>query len=386
MLNWLLVAFPIVALSGWYLGRSGQEKPSTTKAVSRDYLKGLNYLLNEQPDKAVDIFIRMLEVNAETVDTHLALGNLFCRRGEVDRAIRIHQNLISRSHLDKTHRIQALLALARDYMLAGVFDRAERLFQEVIDSGEYVIESMTYLLDIYQQEKDWEQAIIIANRLQAATEQLMRTEIAHYYCELAIDAKIKISNEQAVRFLKRALAIDKCSVRASLLQGQWESEAGDYESAVKCYRHIQKQDPDFLSEAIPGLLFCYEQLNNEAELIRFLQACLDVYPKVPLVLFLSERLQHHYGNQAAIDFVINQLQKQVSLRGLHRLIELQKCISGKTDKESFGLLAEFAQELLQEKPVYLCQNCGFSGKVLHWQCPTCKLWSSIKPIHGLKGD
>ncbi len=385
MLNWLLVAFPIAALSGWYFGRSGQKKSTTNQTVSRDYLKGLNYLLDEQPDKAVDIFIRMLEVNSETVDTHLALGNLFRRRGEVDRAIRIHQNLISILHLDKTHRIQALLALGRDYMLAGVFDRAKRLFQQVIDTGEYVIESMMYLLDIYQQEKDWEQAIIIANRLQAATGQPMRNEIAHYYCELAIDAKTKISSEQAMRFLKRGLAIDRNSVRASLLHAEWECEAGHYKAAVKQYRRIKQQDVNFLSEALPGLLFCYKKLNNETELIHFLQECLAVEPKVSIILFLSERLQHAYGVQVAVDFIIEQLKKHASLRGLYRLIELQTSLTDEKSKESMKLLAEFTQRLLQDKPTYLCQNCGYSGRVLHWQCPTCKLWGTIKPIHGLAG-
>src|ERR1700722_4591820 len=157
MLEWMVYFLPILALSAWYFEWFKKKPPDASKTLSRDYLVGLNFLLNEQPDKAVDVFIKLLEVDSETVETHLALGSLFRRRGEVDRAIRIHQNLIARPQLSALDRKEALMALGLDYMSAGVFDRAERIFLEVVElGGNREISSLQGLLAIYQQEKAWE--------------------------------------------------------------------------------------------------------------------------------------------------------------------------------------------------------------------------------------
>jgi len=385
MLDIAAVLLPFVAVSSWYLGRGGKGQGNKPRILSRDYLIGLNYLLNEQPDKAVDIFIKMLEVDSETIETHLALGNLFRRRGEVDRAIRIHQNLISRSNLEKSQRIQALLSLGRDYMLAGVLDRAERLFQEVIESGEYTKESLTYLQDIYQQEKDWEQAIVVAEKLEMQTGCSMSKVIAHYYCELAEEA-YKNNKEQAQRLLKRAIAVDHGCVRATLLNGQWQMEQGYYRQAIDLYFYVKEQDPDYLSEAIKPLVKCYQYSGDEVELIQFLRSCLVEHPRISVMLELSDRLQHYQGEQIAADFLATQLREHTSFRGLSQLIKLQVDLSEGTTREKLQLLHGLTIRLLKDKPVYRCGHCGYAGKVLHWQCPSCRHWDSIKPLHGLEGD
>lgn len=381
-----LLVLPLAALSGWFLGRSKKQPTDRTSMWSQDYLTGLNYLLNEQPDKAVDVFIRMLEVDSETVETHLALGNLFRRRGEVDRAIRIHQNLIARPNLAKSQRIQSMLALGRDYMLAGVLDRAERLFLEVIEAGEYTADSLKYLLDIYEQEKDWQQCIAVAQKLEVTIGKSMHQVIAHYYCELAIEPSSKVNRDQGLRYLKRALAVDKQCVRAVLILGAWEAEAGNYKSAIRAYRRVKDQDPDYLSEAIPNIVACYQKLGQEAQLIQYLRNCLEDHPRISIVLILSERLKHWRGESAAADFVTEQLRKRPSVRGLKQLIDLQISLSEGSAKEKLFLLQKLTEQLIKDKPVYRCGNCGFSGKVLHWQCPSCKQWSMVKPIHGLEGD
>src|SRR6476469_7136107 len=155
----------LAALAGaWYLGYQSKQKKHESEKLTlpRDYLVGLNFLLNEEPDKAVDIFIKMLEVDSNTVETHLAVGKLFRKRGEVDRAIRIHQNLIARPQLEKVYREQSLYELGKDYLSAGMLDRAERIFQDLINSKNYTAHALSTLLDIYQQEKDWENAVNIA--------------------------------------------------------------------------------------------------------------------------------------------------------------------------------------------------------------------------------
>ena len=212
IIDLLLLLLPVAAASGWYAAKRSIDANThkDNDGFTRPYLVGLNYLLNEQPDKAVDVFIKMLEVDSEMVETHLALGTLFRRRGEADRAIRIHQNLIARPNLSKELRLQALLALGEDYLKAGVLDRAERVLLEFteIASGEIAIIGLRHLLDIYQQEKRWDLAINIANKLLTHGEPYQRN-IAHYYCELALQAKAQSQLEQTQRYLKRALEIEQ---------------------------------------------------------------------------------------------------------------------------------------------------------------------------------
>lgn len=380
------VLFTTIAVVSWHLGKWTRTRSQNTPSLSRGYLVGLNHLLNEQPDKAVDVFVKMLEVDSETVETHFALGSLFRRRGEVDRAIRIHQNLIARPHLSKVQRVQALLALGRDYMLAGVLDRAERLFHEVVDSGEYTTESLKYLLDIYQQEKDWEQAIAIAERLSIATGRSMHHCIAHHYCELSLEARSKVSREASERYLKKALSVDKQGVRPLLLQGQWEMEAGNYRGAIRAYKKVKEQDADYLTEAILPLVDCYQKLGQEDELIDYLHHCLRQFPRVPILLTLSERLQYHHGEVEAASFVANHLQERPSLHGLKRLLDLQLGTAQGEVQEKLTFLQKLTTQLLKDKPVYRCVQCGFSGKVLHWLCPSCKLWSTMKPINESEGE
>jgi lipopolysaccharide biosynthesis regulator YciM len=320
---WFLLTF-IALYIAWYLGyRSRDEDAAAQKFnLPRDYLVGLNYLLNEEPDKAVDVFIKMLEVDSSTVETHLAVGKLFRRRGEVDRAIRIHQNLIARPQLDKNCREQSLFELGQDYLSAGVLDRAERIFLEAVALREYSVPALRALLDIYQQEKSWHKAIETAAKLAAATRKNMQPVIAHYYCELAESAAQKGQYEQAYQFLKQALDSDSQCVRASLQLASVEMNKGDYKSALKNLKRIKDQDSNYLSEAIEALASCYENLNEEEKLVTYLMKVLDEYPKIPVVLILSERIRKWKGDKVAANFVADYIRRYPSLSGLHLFIDL----------------------------------------------------------------
>lgn len=387
MLEWLLILLPCSAILGWWLGkRSSQTAIPKISPVARDYLQGINYVLNEESDKAVALFIKMSTVDADTVEAHLALGNLFRRRGEVSRAILIHQNVIARPQLAKSHRIEALLALGRDYMEAGLFDRAEKLMLEVVESGEYVADSLRHLLAIYQQERDWEQAIIIAQRLESVTDQPMHTEVAHYYCELFLVALGTSSRyEQAIRFLKRALALDKACVRASLLISQCYIESGKYRQAFRILQRVHQQDPDFLSEAIPGLLKCAQHLHQEADLLVFLQKSLAQHPQIAVALLMTEYLSQTQGVAVACEFAATQLKQSASLRGLHQYLSLKVMLAQNQEQQTLTLVNGAVEYMLINQPLYQCSQCGYSGKVLHWQCPSCKLWATTKPIYSRQG-
>ena len=383
---WWVLLISSAVLGAWCLGYQSRQNRITAQKLNlpRDYLVGLNYLLNEEPDKAVDIFIKMLEVDSETVETHLAVGKLFRRRGEVDRAIRIHQNLIARPQLDKVCREQSLFELGQDYLSAGVLDRAERIFLDVMNNKEFAVPALRALLDIYQQEKAWENAIQIAQRLEIATKKNMQPVIAHYYCELAEIAFHKGQSESANQQLTQALETDPNCVRASLLKARVDMSNSNHKAALKSLKNIKNQNPDYLSESIDHLASCYEVLDEEEKLVSYLMQILEQYPHVPVVLILSERIRKRKGDKVAAKYVADYVRRYPTLRGLDLFINLYMSSTEGRARDDLTILQNLTKKLLSDKPDYQCVSCGFPGKTLHWLCPGCKQWSTTKPVHCLE--
>ena len=388
MLELLWLLLPVAALSGWYAARrSGEQGFGGESSIVRSaYFKGINYLLNEQPDKAIEVFTRMVEVDSDTVETHLALGNLFRRRGEVDRAIRIHQNLIARPSLSKEQRAYALFELAEDYMRAGLLDRAESLFEELLSLNIHTEPALRQMLDIYQQEKEWDKAIQIATRLESVAGQEMRQPIAQFYCEQAEQAREKGDTGLCRSLLKRALANDPDCVRASILFGDLERNTGNYKGALKAYQRVKQQDIDYLPEVLTRMQDCYTALGQTEPMADYLREVIEDYPGVSPMLALADLTARAKGEAAAVDFVADQLRRRPSVRGLNRLIRLNMQINGGKARDDLIVLQELFDELLRNRPVYECRHCGFTAKSLYWQCPSCKSWATIKPIKGVEGE
>ncbi len=247
MIEWLFFLLPIAALSGWLTARNYYKKKlKPNNKVGPAYFEGLNYLLNEQPDKAIDVFIRLLEVNSDTVETHLALANLFRRRGETDRALRIHQNLIARPTLTLNQRTQALTELGLDYMHAGVLDRAESIFLELQQQSTPPKEADRQLLRIYQQQKNWPQAIQVAKQLNTPSQSDIDTLIAQFYCELATIEK-NTAPSAANKYLKQALHYDPKCVRALLLEAEIAIAKNQYQSAINTLNLVAIRNADYIA-------------------------------------------------------------------------------------------------------------------------------------------
>jgi lipopolysaccharide biosynthesis regulator YciM len=383
-----LVLFLIALCIAWLIGyrmRAQEEKPSKKKhTLPRDYLVGLNFLLNEETDKAVDVFIKMLEVDSDTVETHLAVGNLFRRRGEVDRAIRIHQNLIARPHLEKLYREQALFELGQDYLSAGVLDRAEKIFLELVNEKSHAARALLLLLDIYQQEKDWKNALTTASKYQSVTKKNMQPVIAHYYCELAELAYNKNDDVLAENYLQKASTANAASVRASLLRAKVCMRQYNFKEALINLKRIKEQNPHYLSEAIDLLATCYEKLGQQDELVVYLEQLVNEHPRIPVVLILADRIRQWKGDKVAANFVAEYVRRYPSLRGLYSFVNLYiSSVEGRA-KEDLHILQKLMKKVLANKPSHKCTSCGFSGKTLHWQCPGCKQWNTMLPIHALE--
>ncbi len=387
----LFILLPFIILAfmlGFFLGRRKADKKQTLTSYSltSDYFKGLNYLLNEQTDKAINVFAGMLDVGEETVDTHIALGNLYRQRGEVEQAIKIHQNVIAKPSLSLSRRNDALFELARDFMHAGLLDRAENLFQELLKKQSHVQAALKYLLSVYQQEHDWEEAIYIAKKLQAASSVSYSRQVAHFYCELALISQKSGNFKEALLLVKKALGTDKQSVRASILEGNLNKMMGNCKAASRAYRRVEQQDPMLLSEVQEPLVECYKELKKSKEIKSFLEHSLKKYGGITSILLYSEQIRYESGDKAAALFVVETLRKKPSIRGLSYLISISLDFTKGTAHDNLLILQEITNNLLRDKPVYQCDQCGFKAKTMYWQCPGCKSWSSIKPIQGIEGE
>jgi len=377
-MEWLAFLLPLAALSGWLSARRYyKNNPKySSHQLNPEYFKGLNFLLNEQPDKAIDVFINLLEVNSETVETHLALANLFRKRGEADRAIRIHQNLIARPSLTRSQRDQALIELGFDYMHAGVLDRAEQIFLELINKPSAPIPALEQLLRIYQQEKEWEQAIEMAKQILPQQENKLGAMIAQFYCEL-IEQQLDTVKSSPSPLIKLAHKYDKNCVRASLLEARNHIHNSRFQKALKCLHRIERQNPLYIAEALELLQNCYQQLNNLADFENWLHTILERHPNMTRArLMLTGIIQQKKGRQAAQNYLHHQLQSHPSVEGLHTLVSL----GDHSNPTLIPLIKDITHNLVTSSIQYSCNNCGFSGMSMHWQCPSCKQWSTIRPI------
>jgi len=293
-----------------------------SRALPLSYFRGLNFLLNEQPDKAIESFIEVVKVDPQTIDLHFALGNLFRRQGEIDRAIRMHQNLLDRPDLPAEKRQVAVFELAQDFHRAGLLDRAEELFGR-LDGSPFELQSLGFLLQIFEQEKDWQKAIRVTKRMEALAKRPYFKEIAHYYCELAQNAMLRSQLDDAHRHLEQALAEYKLCTRAAILLGDAAAQQGDYAAAITGWQRIESQNPAFLGLVADRLADAYRRTGDVAQGIRVLRSFEDQYPSLDLLNALFNLVLAHEGAEPAAYLIKDELARNPTLLGLDKLLEAQ---------------------------------------------------------------
>lgn len=376
---WLLLLLPAAAGTGWYFGR--RDRGNGAVNLPSAYFQGLNFLLNEQPDKAIEVFLKMLEVDSETVEMHLALGNLFRRRGEIERATRIHQNLIARPNLEEEQRLQALFQLAQDYLRAGLLDRAESLLLELIEVNTHATAALRLLKDIYEQESEWQKAIDVLRRLERERGEAMHATIAHYCCELA-DEKLEAGDRRAGRgFVKKALDSDPDCARARIQQGCINYNDGKYQEARKAWQRIRDEDIWCLSSILDQIIDCYQRLDDHAGLDHLLDRILEYTTNPHVLIARVNELERVRGREVAAVFLEQWLVRHPSVAGLARLMELERLAERVSDAGKNPIYT-LLNNLMDSEGSYRCRRCGFTGRTLYWHCPGCKSWDSQKPLSG----
>jgi lipopolysaccharide biosynthesis regulator YciM len=383
----IVALLPIAAASGWYAGRRGGALQTGRRVsrLSKTYFRGLNYLLNEQPDKAIELFLQLAEADKDTVETQFSLGYLFRRRGEVDRAIRLHQNLIARPGLSDEQKKYAVLELGEDYMKSGLLDRAETLFTDLVQMDVSVPQALRHLISIYQAERDWEKAIGHARGLEAATGEPTGALIAQFQCELAEQARLKGDPDTARARIADAFLADPHSTRAGILEGQIELAAGNDAAAIRAFERVARQNIDYLPEVLMPLMGAYQRGHDTSRARAFLAEMIERYPGFAPVFALSRILREEEGVSAARQFLSRQVRQRPSVRGQAALIDLSLEEPAEA-MASLMTLKQISDQLLVRSPAYRCSRCGFGARAHHWQCPSCKNWGTIKPQYNLLGE
>ena len=376
---WWLLAFPLFFVLGWLAARVDiKHLVKESRALPRTYLTGLNFLLNEQPDKAIDAFIEAVKIDNQTVELHFALGSLFRRRGETDRAIRMHQNLIDREDLSDEQRQHALSELGLDFLKAGLLDRAEAVFVKLRGTrfNEFALNN---LLDIYQQEKDWKKAIEIAEALPHHEGVLWEKEVANFHCELAAAAMANSRFDEAMEGLGRALALNRKSVRANMLMGDLCASRGDDRAALEAWKMVEKQNPIYLALVAERIMDAYRRLGELEQGIQLLRSYLDKYPSLDLLDALFQWELQKEGPQVAYQLVRDELRRNPTLLGLDKLLEAALLTASAEQRTDIELVKSLVHGHTRRVARYRCDTCGFKARQFYWRCPACGGWETYPP-------
>ena len=376
---WWLLALPIFFALGWIAARIDiKHLLRESRALPRSYFKGLNFLLNEQPDQAIEAFIEAARVDPETLELHYALGSLFRRRGETDRAIRVHQSLIEREGLSKRQRLHALSELGQDYLKAGLLDRAEEIFLKLRGS-ERDEEALKNLLEIYQQEKEWAKAIDIADAMPNHADHLWQKEAAEFRCELAALEMLHDRHDEARRLLDDALNANRKCVRATLLQGELAAKVGDDETALAHWKFVEQQNPAYLALIADKLLQAHIRLERKEQGIQVLCAWLERHSSLDLLDAVFRAELENAGAEKAYALVRDELRRNPTLLGLDKLLEAQILFAPVERRPDLELIKNLIHTHTRRVARYRCEACGFKARQFYWRCPGCGGWETYPP-------
>jgi len=372
---WYLILLPALFAAGWWLrGVDTRARGTDPQDTPRSMFRGLNFFLNEQPDKAIDAFIEVVKLDPETIELHHALGNLFRRRGEIDRAVRIHTHLLNRADLPAAERANALAELGQDFLKGGLLDRAEDAFVRLRDDPRHRLDALRCLARIYEMEREWVKAVDCARRLEREAGEAHHAAIAHFHCELADQALARSDLDAAQRFLTEAQVADRKSVRASMIAGELASRRGDREQAIALWTQIEATAPEHLALIALRLTEALDKAGRRADALNLLRRNLMDTPSIDLLDITVQRVAEWEGRVAAEQLLRNELKRHPSLLGFDRLLAMHP-LSDDVLAGLHPLIQAQARKLAR----YRCGKCGFRAREFHWQCPGCTSWGSYPP-------
>ena len=373
---WQLLLIPVFFGLGWFAARIDiKHLVRESRALPRSYFKGLNFLLNDEHDKAIEAFTEVIKADPQTIELHFTLGSLFRRRGELERAVHIHQGLLKREELPADLRLQAIQAVGKDYLSAGLLDRAEEAFTRLIGTA-LDLEAKRSLLAIYQTEKEWQKAIDIARELPDFATQI---EISHFYCELATAELMQARPAKAKDLLESAVLAHRQSTRANTLLGDVHVQEGELRKAIEAWQRIEQQNPSYLAVVSQRLLDAYTKLNRQGEGILLLRGYLQAYPSLDLLDTVFRLVLDHEGVEAALFLIKDELRRNPTVLGLDKLLETQLIMASPERRGDLELVKSIVHAQTRRLARYRCESCGFKARQFYWRCPACSGWETYPP-------
>ncbi|WP_448568445.1 lipopolysaccharide assembly protein LapB [Thalassotalea ganghwensis] len=389
MLGLLFLLLPVAMAYGWFMGRNSvkQKNHSAKQDLSIKYSTGLNYLLSNQQDKAIEHLIEALQVEDDTVEAHFAMANLFRKRGELDRALKIHEHLVRQKHLPSKAKQQAAYELGKDFLSAGLFDRAESMFQRLVKSKDYGVKSISYLLQIYQSTKDWQQGLLIKKEILKTKDKNLLHHLANFYCELATIALEQDKFIEVVELLENALKYDADSCRANWLLAKVYENHQQFNEACLCYQAIYHQDKEFFPDVIESMERCYNQLGACDEFFEFIKKVYDETASSTALIKYLTYIEQKSGIEKAVEFMLVALKRRPTVRAFNYFVKLQMALdNSKANQQNLDMIKELISAYINIKHRYSCRTCGFNSSKHYWACPSCHDWEQMKPIRGFEGE
>ena len=381
---WWLLILPLFFTLGWIAARVDiKQLIAESTALPAAYFKGLNFLISDQHGKAIEAFTEAVQANTDSLELHFALGSLFRRTGETDRAINMHLNLLAKKELTPNQKDAVKAELAQDYLKAGLYDRAEELFKGMHDTR-YQQPALNALLEIYVREREWAQAIETATELERLSGVPFRKEIAQYYCELAMNAIIAQQQDTARVHLNMALDANKNCVRANVLLGDLEASNGAHQAAISHWKRIEFQQPEYLGLVANKMLKSYRADGKLKQGLTQLNTYLEAYQLPSLMSALYEATLVEEGAEKAAKLAKNELIRQPSLATLDQLLQARAMAdetSKKSNHQDIQLMQQTVRNAIGKRAAYHCDQCGFRAKQHHWQCPACNAWEALPGEH-----
>lgn len=379
----LFLLLPFAFLSGWMTARKRYRKSENkSHQLSHNFVHGINLLLDEKPDKALEVFLNHPDIDEYTAETYLLIGNMFRNRGEVDRALKVHQNLIGRSNLHPARKKSAMLAYGEDFLVAGMLDRAERVFTEVMENSDNDPKACAALRIIYEQLQQWDRAIDVTQCVAKNTNEDLGRYIAHYYCELAQIELDKGNVHLVEQMIESAKKADKHSSRVLVIQGDLSTRKKLPAEALKYYQTAIRQDSRLLGLLNGRLQVVTDGIGKDEKLKKFLMKVIDKSGDIQVLNYLIDVLSRNAITSKDIEYIEDTFRSGTSSPAtLQRLVEIWK--EHTTDQEKiaqFDLITGVLQEYLQDRSDFQCQDCGYQMKEFIWRCPACQEWDTVSQI------
>jgi lipopolysaccharide assembly protein B len=375
-LYWLLLALPVAFLAGWLASRTDlKQLKRDERASPQAYFKGLNLLLNEQQDKAIDAFIEAVQHDPDTSDLHFALGNLFRRRGEYERAIRVHQHLLARADLPRDERERAQHALAQDFMKAGLFDRAEDAFK-ALEGTAFATDARLALLSLHERSRNWHPAIDVARQLEQGGTGSFAQRMAHHWCEVAHEADARGRPEEAEQALQRAREAAPQAARPLVMLGQRLARAGQHDQALAVWEELMARQPQSFALIAMDYARCAQATGQEAAVLVKLQRLYDQAPSVDVLQALNTLQPDADARRKAL---LSHIAAQPSLTAAQGLIRERLATHVPMSEPEIELVQQAMLTAAKPLQRYRCAACGFESQHYFWQCPGCQGWDTYPP-------